>query len=82
MNKYILGIDGMGCGMCEIHVEEAISKNIKVKKVKASHLKNTAVVFTELNLGEDDFKNVLDPTGYRITSFKREAAVKKLFGWR
>lgn len=24
MNKYILGIDGMRCGMCEMHVEETI----------------------------------------------------------
>ena len=72
----------MGCGMCEMHVEEAISKNLKVKKVKASHIKNQVVVITELNLVEDDFKKILDPTGYRITSFERTVAVKKLFGWR
>lgn len=82
MNKYILGIDGMGCGMCEIHVEEAIRKAIKVKNVKASHIKNNVVVFSEDNLGSDDFKRVLDPTGYRVTSFERAVAVKKLFGWR
>ena len=34
MNKYVLKVLGMRCGMCELHVEEAISKNIKVKKVK------------------------------------------------
>lgn len=81
MNKYILGIDGMGCGMCEMHVEETISKEIKVKKVKASHFKNQAVVITELDLNEEDFKRVLDPTGYRITSFEKNEAVKKLFWW-
>ena len=82
MNKYILGIDGMGCGMCEMHVEETITKHFKVKKAKASHIKNTLLVFTEQNLVEDDFKKVLDPTGYRITSYSRDIAVKKLFGWR
>ena len=82
MNKYILGIDGMACGMCEMHVEDAISKNIKAKKVKASHIKNNVVVITEENLGEEDFKRMLDPTGYRITSFERTVAVKKLFWWR
>lgn len=82
MNKYILGIDGMGCGMCEMHVEEAIRKILNVKKVKASHIKNQVVVITELNLVEEDFKKILDPTGYRVTSFERTAAVKKLFGWR
>ena len=82
MNKYILGIDGMRCGMCEVHVEEAISKKIWTKKVKASRFKNEVVVFTELNLGETDFKEILDPTGYRMTSFTRTAAIKKWFGWR
>ena len=82
MNKYILGIDGMRCGMCEMHVEEAITKKIKVKKVKASHIKNILLVFTEQNLSEDDFKNILAPTGYVITSYKREMAVKSFFGWK
>lgn len=82
MNKYTLGIDGMACGMCEMHVEDAIRKQIKVKKVKASHIKNEVVVITEEILDEDSFRKVLDPTGYRITSFKAGEAVKKLFGWR
>ena len=82
MNKYIIGIDGMRCGMCEMHVEEAISKSINVKKVKASRFKKQVLVFTELNLGKEDFEFILNPTGYRLTSFVREVAIKKLFGWR
>ena len=82
MNKYILGIDGMGCGMCEMHVEDTIRKAIPYKKVKASHVKNNVIVFTESNLSEEDFKSILDPTGYRVTSFSRTEAIKKLYGWR
>lgn len=82
MNKYILGIDGMRCGMCEMHVEDAIRKAIKVKKVKASHIKNQLIVITEENLIEDDFHKALDTTGYKIISFERTVAVKKFFGWR
>ena len=82
MNKYIIGIDGMRCGMCELHIEETISKSIWVKKVKASRFKKNVVVFTELNLSEADFKDIIDPTGYRITSFKRVAAIRKFFIWR
>ena len=63
MYKYLLGIDGMGCGMCEAHVEETIRKHIKIKKIKASHVKNNVVIITELDLKEEDFKKVLDPTG-------------------
>ncbi len=82
MNKYTLGIDGMRCGMCEVHVEETIRRKLNIKKAKASHIKNSVVVFTEDNLSEEDFKRVLDPTGYRITSYERDLAVKKLFGWK
>ena len=82
MNKYILGIDGMKCGMCETHVQDVIRKAIKVKKVKASHIKNNVVVITELNLVEEDFHKIIDPTGYRITSFTREIAIKTLLGWK
>ena len=82
MNKYILGIDGMGCGMCEIHVEETIRKHFPIKKVKASHIKNNVIVILEANLQLEDFKKALDPTGYRVSSYKRDIAKKKLFGWR
>ncbi len=82
MNKYILGIDGMACGMCEMHVEDKLRKAIKLKKVNASHIKNNVVVITELELSEEDFKKILDPTGYRITSFEKSVAVKKFFRWR
>ena len=82
MNKYILGIDGMACGMCEMHVEDKLRKAIKLKKVNASHIKNNVIVITELELSEEDFKKILDPTGYRITSFNKSIAVKKFFRWR
>ena len=82
MNKYILGIDGMACGMCEMHVEDKLRKAIKLKKVNASHIKNNVVVITELELSEEDFKKILNSTGYRITSYNKTTAVKKFFRWR
>ena len=82
MNKYIIGIDGMACGMCELHVEEAIEKKVYTKKVKASRFKKQVVVFSELTLDEQDFRNALDPTGYRVTSFEKAQAVRKWYGWR
>ncbi|MBP3731692.1 MAG: heavy-metal-associated domain-containing protein [Bacilli bacterium] len=82
MNKYVLKVLGMRCGMCELHVEEAISKNINVKKVKANRYKKEIVVFTELNLDQEDFHKVLDPTGYQLMTCERMAAVKHWYGWR
>lgn len=82
MNKYIVGIDGMGCGSCEMHVEETLRKTIHAKRIKASHIKNHVIVITEENFAQEDFKRILDPTGYRVTSFERAVAVKHFFGWR
>ena len=66
MNRYVIGIDGMRCGMCEMHIEEVVRKNIKIKKVKASRFKNQLVVITELDLIKEDFLKVFDPTGYKV----------------
>lgn len=82
MNKYVLGIDGMSCGMCESHVQDVIRRNIDVKKVKASHLKKNVEIITEKELDESEFKKIIDQTGYIITSYKKEEAVKKLLGWK
>lgn len=82
MYKYVLGIDGMACGACEAHVKDIIRKNFSYKAIKASHTKNQLVVFTEFNLSENDFIMVLNPTGYRVTSFERVPAIHKWYGWR
>lgn len=39
MLKITLKIDGMACGMCEAHVNDAIRKAFSVKKVTSSHSK-------------------------------------------
>ena len=66
MNKYILGIKGMRCGMCEMHVEDQIRNNVLTKKVKASYIKNNLIVITEENLNEEDFHVMLENSGYEI----------------
>jgi len=83
MNKYILGIEGMRCGMCEMHVEDTIRKSYPTyKKVKASRFSNTVIVIIPDEISEEEFIAVFKPTGYRITSYQKTAAVKKLFSWR
>ena len=72
----------MRCGMCEMHVEEIISKSFKVKKVKASRFKKQVTVFSEHIIDEENFKKVLDLTGYRLISYKKEIAHKTLLGWK
>ena len=37
MVKTIVGVDGMMCGMCESHVNEAVRNAFPIKKVSSSH---------------------------------------------
>ena len=39
MVKITLEVEGMACGMCEAHVNDAIRKAFPVKKVTSSHTK-------------------------------------------
>ena len=82
MNKYVIGIDGMKCGMCEMHVEDIIRKNFTYKKVRASHIKASVVVISPSDISREDFDKAFYPTGYRLTSYSKTEAVRKLFGWR
>ena len=77
MVKTTLQINGMACGMCESHVNEAIRNAFKVKKVNSSHSKNETVIISEEELPEDQIRKVIEPTGYELVSVASEAYVKK-----
>lgn len=50
MYEIILGVEGMRCGMCEAHVNDAIRNNFKVKKVESSHDKSRTVILSRRKL--------------------------------
>lgn len=56
MVKTTLGIDGMMCGMCESHMNDAIRNNFDVKKVTSSHSKKQTEVISEEALDEGKLK--------------------------
>ncbi len=81
MTETTLGIDGMMCTMCEAHVNEAIRKAAKVKKVTSSHKKGQTVIVSEGPLDEDALRRAVGATGYEVTSFSSAPYEKKgLFG--
>ena len=82
MNKYIIKIEGMMCGMCETHVNDVFRRNFKIKKVSSSHFKNEAIVITPEELTEEVIKTAFKPTGYKVLSIKKEAAIKKGLFWK
>ncbi len=59
-----LRIDGMACGMCESHINDAIRNNFDVKKVKSSHKKSLTIVKSEQPLDMEKVKKVIADTGY------------------
>ena len=62
MVKTIVGIEGMACGMCEAHVNEAVRNAFQVKKVKSSHAKKQTVIIAEKEIPEQELKNVVAKT--------------------
>ena len=70
MLKITMEIDGMMCGMCESHINDAIRREFKVKKVTSSHTKRQTVILTEKPLDEDRLRKVIDETGYKVMSIE------------
>lgn len=77
MYKITVGIDGMVCGMCEAHINDAVRSAFKVKKVTSSHTKNQTVIISESEISEQELKSVITKTGYEMTSFVSEPYRKK-----
>ena len=77
MTKTTLKIDGMMCGMCESHVNDAIRKAFNVKKVTSSHSKGETVVISEEPLNEESIKAAIAPTGYTLLEINSEPYKKK-----
>ena len=77
MTKVTLEIEGMACSMGESHINEAVRKAFDVKKVSSSHSKNQTVILTEQEIDEQALRQVIDATGYRVSSIRSEPYQKK-----
>ncbi len=79
MTKTVLNIEGMMCGMCEAHMNEAIRKNFAVKKVTSSHTKKETEILSEAPLDEELLKKTVAETGYTLKGISVSEAEKKKF---
>lgn len=79
MVKTILEIDGMACGMCEAHVNDAIRKAFSVKKVTSSHVKGRTEILSEQPLEENKLRAAIEVTGYHVAAIQSETHQKKGF---
>lgn len=79
MLKITLDIDGMACGMCEAHVNDAIRTAFSVKKVESSHSKGRTQIITENPIDDNALKAAVEKAGYRVINIHTEPYVKKGF---
>ena len=77
MEKITVMIDGMMCGMCESHVNDAIRRVFPVKKVSSSHAKGETVILTEKPIDEAALRAAIDATGYKVLSVESAPYEKK-----
>ena len=82
MYKTTIKVDGMMCGMCEAHIQDAIRKAYpEAKKVKASRSKKEATFLTDEMPDEEDVINLITDTGYGFMGVWSEPYKKRgLFG--
>ena len=81
MWKYTVQVNGMMCGMCESHVNDAVRRALPVRKVASSRGKNETTVITEAELDEAALGAAISATGYTVGAIRKEPWKKKgLFG--
>ncbi len=81
MIRTTLKIDGMMCGMCEAHINDAVRRSCTVKKVSSSHRKGECVILSEEPLDQAKLTGAIKSTGYELVSVNEEPYEKKgLFG--
>ena len=73
MIRITVQIDGMMCGMCEAHVNDAIRRALPVKKVTSNHRKKETVILTEQDISDSRLEAVITESGYTFMGAVREA---------
>ncbi len=79
MTKYTVKVNGMACGMCEAHINDAIRAAFRVKKVTSSAGKGETVILSDAEISEAELRQVIDKSGYTAVSVSAEPYEKKGF---
>ena len=67
MVKVTVNVEGMMCGHCEAHVNEAIKKAFGAEDVVSSHESNTTVFTAPERVDEDKIRATIKEAGYEVT---------------
>lgn len=77
MVQITVKVEGMACGMCESHVNDAVRRAFPVKKVTSSHKKGETVILAEENISVEQLRSAIEPMGYRVLDAVCGPYVKK-----
>lgn len=77
MFKITVQVDGMMCGMCESHVNDAVRRAFPVKKVTSSHSKGQTVILSETDIDEAVLRSAIGAAGYEVKAVDREPYEKR-----
>ena len=81
MIETIVKVDGMMCGMCESHINDAIRSHFQVRKVSSSHSKGQTVIRSQEALDQAQLRQVIDATGYKaLDVVSRPVEMRGLLG--
>lgn len=65
MIETIVQVDGMMCGMCESHINDAVRSHFQVKKVSSSHTKGQTVIQSQEPLDREQLVRVIKTPAIR-----------------
>ena len=72
MIRITVQVDGMMCGMCEAHVNDAVRKHLTVKKVTSNHKKKETVILAEQDIPDARLESVITESGYTFLGATHE----------
>ena len=70
MKKFKITISGMHCASCAGNVERSLKKVSGVKNLSVSLMTNKAIVEAEDSVNEEDLKQAVARTGYKVLEVK------------
>lgn len=77
MVQTTIKIGGMQCGMCESHVNGAVRRAFRVKKVTSSHTKGETVILSETPVDEAQLRKVIGGAGYEAGAISQAPYERK-----
>ena len=84
MIRITVQVEGMMCGMCEAHVNDAIRRALPVKKVTSNHKKGQTVILSQKDIPDGSIQSAIRDMGYTPLGITREEVpsrgLKALFG--